>query len=119
MLRRLMDEREQHFVIKCLWLQEQGSKVIHTHLRGAVRDLAVSLPTVKRWLRCFREGETSCEDRNRAGRPFTILMDVSSKFLSEYPFASAKNIRSPFDISVLIVKDLLARELGLRKSTRR
>jgi hypothetical protein len=42
-----------------------------------------------------------------------------SKFLFKYLFASAKNIASHFDISVLTVKDLLAHELGLRKFTQR
>jgi hypothetical protein len=73
---------------------------------------------VKQWLRRFREGDTSCEDRNRAGIPLTILGDVTSKFLAKHPFASPKNIASHFDISILVVKDLLSRELGLRKFTR-
>jgi hypothetical protein len=46
-----MDEREQRFVIKFLWLQERGSKAIHAPLRATLEDLAVSLPTVKLWLR--------------------------------------------------------------------
>jgi hypothetical protein len=41
-----MDEWEQRFVIKFLWLQEQGSKAICAHLRGALGDLAASLPIV-------------------------------------------------------------------------
>jgi hypothetical protein len=104
-----MDERERCFVIKFLWLQEQGSKAICAHLRGTLGDLAVSLPTVKRWSHRFSEGDTSGEDRNRAGIPLTILKDVLSKFLSKYPFAPAKNIASHFHISVSTVKDLLAR----------
>jgi transposase len=42
-----------------------------------------------------------------------------SKFLSKYLFASTKNIASHFDLSVSTVKDLLARELELRKFTQR
>jgi hypothetical protein len=49
----VLDEREQRFVIKFLWLQEQGSKAIHAHLRGTVGDCAVSLPTMKRRLRRY------------------------------------------------------------------
>jgi transposase len=112
-----MDELEQCFIIKFLWLQEQRSKAIHAHLWGTLGDRVVSLPPVKRWLRRFREGDTSCGGRNRAGRPLTILRDAWSKFLSKYPFASAKNIASHFDISVSTMQDLLARELGFRKST--
>jgi hypothetical protein len=42
-----MDEREQRFIIKFLWLQEQGSKVVQAHLRDTLGDLAMSLPTVE------------------------------------------------------------------------
>jgi hypothetical protein len=114
-----MDEREQGFAIKFLWLQEQGSKAIHTHLRGTPGDLTVSLPPVKQRLRRFREGDTSCEDRIRARRPLTILGDVLSKFVFKYPFASAKNIVSHFDMSISTVKNLLGRELGLGQLIRR
>jgi transposase len=114
-----MDEWGQRFVVKFFWLQEQGSKIIHAPLRGTLGNLAVSLPTVKQWLRRFREGDSSCKDRNRPGRPPAILRDVLSKLLSKYLFPSAKNIASHFDISVSTVKDLLAHDLGLRKFTRR
>jgi hypothetical protein len=114
-----MGEQEQRFVIQFLWLQEQGSKEIHGHLRGIFGDLAVSVPTVKQSLHWFREGDASCKDRNRAERPLTISGEVLSKFLSKNPFASAKNIVSRFDISVSTVIYLLARELGLRKFTGR
>jgi transposase len=114
-----VNEQEQRLALKFLWLQEQGSKAIHAHLRGTLKDLAVSLPTVKRWLRHFREGNTSCKGRNIAGRPLAILGDVLSKFVSKYPFGLVKNIASDFDISVSTVKHLRARELGLRKFTRK
>jgi transposase len=114
-----MDEREQRFVIKFLWLQEQKNKAILTHLRDTLRGLAVALPTVKLWLRRFREGDTSCEDRSRAGRPLTILGEVLSKTFSKHPFASPENIASHFDLRVSTVMGLLARELGLRIFTRR
>jgi transposase len=112
-----MNEWEQRFVIKFLWLQEQGSRAIHAHLRGTLEDLAVSFPTVKRWLRRFREGDTSCKDRNRVGRPLAIFRDVLLRFASKCPFAMAKNIANQFNIAVSTVKVLIARELGLRKFT--
>jgi transposase len=96
-----------------------GEQIIQVHLRATLGDLGVSLPTVKRWLSSFREGDRYCEDRNRAGRPFTLLGDVLSKFFSKYPFGSAQNIASDFDVNASTAKNLLARELGLRKFTRR
>jgi transposase len=71
-----MDEREQRVVIKFLWLEEYGTKVIHAHLPGTLGATAVSLRTVKRWVRHFREGYTSCKDKPRLGRPLTILGDI-------------------------------------------
>jgi hypothetical protein len=41
------------------------------------------------------------------------------KSLSKYPFASAKNTASHFDINVPTVKDLIARRLELRTFIRR
>jgi hypothetical protein len=67
----------------------------------------------------FREGDTSCEDRNRSRRALAIGGGILSKLLSKSPFASAKEIASHFYISVSTVKDILARELGPRKFTRR
>jgi hypothetical protein len=52
-------------------------------------------------------------------RPLTILGDVVSKFLLKCPFDTANIIAKHFDISVSTVKDLLIRELGLRRFTRR
>jgi transposase len=63
-----MEEREQGVVIKSLWGQEHGTKMIHAHLRGTLGAAAVSLPTVKQWMRRFRKGGTSGEDKSRLGR---------------------------------------------------
>jgi histone-lysine N-methyltransferase SETMAR len=114
-----MNEHKQRFEIKFIWLQEHGSKVIHAQLRGILGPCAVSLPTVKRWLRRFRAGDTSCEDQPRSGRPLAILGDVLGKFLSKHPFASAKIMAAHFNLTPTTVKEILIRELGFRKFTRR
>jgi hypothetical protein len=114
-----MDEREWRIVIKFLWLQEQGSRTIHAHFHDTLGDLAVSLPTVKRWLHRFREGNTFSKHRNRPRRSLTFLGDVLSKFLSKFLFGSAKNIASQFCISLLTLKDLFVHEFGLRNFTRK
>jgi hypothetical protein len=66
--------------------------VIHAHLPGTLDATAVLFLTVKRWVHRFREGDTSCEDKPRLGRPLTILGVVLSEFLWKYPFDSAKII---------------------------
>lgn len=114
-----MDGREQRVVLKILWLQKHGIEVIHVHLRGTLGATAVSLPTVKRRVRHFSEGDTSCEHKLRLGRPLIILGDVLSKFLLKYPFACAEIIAKYFDVSGSTVKNPFIREPGRRKFTRR
>jgi hypothetical protein len=87
-----MDERHQCFVMKFLWLQEQGSKAIHAHIRGSLGDLVVSLPTLKQWLHRFRKDDTSCEDRTLPGTTDSFGICLS-KFPSKQPFAAAKILR--------------------------
>jgi hypothetical protein len=45
-----MDEQEQRFVVKFLWLQGLGRKAIHTQLSGTPAEITLSLSTVQRWL---------------------------------------------------------------------
>jgi hypothetical protein len=52
-----------------------------------------------------------------SGRPFTILGDVLSKLLLRYPFASLNFIAKYFCVIESTEKDLLIRELRLRKFT--
>jgi hypothetical protein len=43
-----MDEREQRFVVKFLWLSGLGGKAIHMQLSGTLIENVESLPTVQR-----------------------------------------------------------------------
>jgi hypothetical protein len=89
----------QHVVIKFLWLQEHGTKMTHVHLRRTFGAAAVSVPTVKQWVRHFMEGSILRRDKPRFSRPLAILRDVLTKFLLNYPLASAKMRAKHFDIS--------------------
>jgi hypothetical protein len=77
------------------------------------------MATVKRWLRKFKSGDRSCLNQNRPDRPLPILRPVPKKFLDRYPFAGAKALSRHFDISLPTVKEILHRELGLKKYSRR
>jgi transposase len=110
-----MDEREQRFVIKSLRLQGLGGKTIHAQLSSILASIALSLSTVQRWLRRFKEGNTSCEDVERPGRPMVIIGDILRKFLARYPFASAKVMSRDFGVSPSSVKEVPSRELGFIK----
>jgi transposase len=113
-----MDEREQRFVIKFLWLQGLGWKAAHTQLSSTLTGTALSLSTVQRWLRRFKEGNTLREDAERPGRPRVIIGNILRKFLARYLFTSAKGMSRHFCVSPSTIKEVLSRELGFRKYSR-
>jgi hypothetical protein len=61
----------------------------------------------------------SCENAERPGRPMLMMGDSFRTFLEKHPFASAQIMSEHFDVSRATVKEILSRELGLRKYTRR
>jgi transposase len=114
-----MGEREQRFVIKFLWLDGLGGKIVHAQLSSTFAGTALSLSTIQRWLCRFKEGNTLCEDAERPGRPMVIIGDILRKFLARCPFASAKITFCHFGVSPSTVKEVLSREFGFRKYARR
>jgi len=114
-----MEKREQRFVIKFFFLKGLGSKKIHRKLQDTIGESAYCLAEVKFWLARFREGDLSCEDHERVGRPLAVLGTVLHKFLTKHPFASARIMAEHFNLSHPTVKEILQREMGLRKFTRR
>ena len=109
-----MDEVEQRFVVKYFFIKGWGNKKITAELQTTFQDSALSNSTVKRWIRKFKNGDSSCDDDSRPGRPVTILGPVLQKFLDRYPFSSAKVISRHFRISPSTVKEILRRQLGLK-----
>jgi transposase len=114
-----MDEVEQRFVVKYFFLKGWGNKRITAELQTTFHDSALSSSTVKRWIRKFNTGDLSGDDDSRPGRPISILGPVGQKFLDRYPFSSARVISRHFRISPSTVKEILRRELGLQKFSRR
>jgi len=114
-----MEKREQRFVIKFFFLKGLGSKKIHRKLQDTIGESAYCRAEVKFWLARFREGDLSYKDHERVGRPLAVLGTVLHKFLTKHPFASARIMAEHFNLSHPIVKEILQREMGLRKFTRR
>jgi transposase len=103
-----MDEREQSSVIKFLWLQGLGGKPIRAQLSSTLAGTALSFSTVQRWLRRFKDGNTSCEDAERPGRPMVIIGDILRKFLARYLFASAKVMSRHFGVNPSTIRNFSA-----------
>jgi transposase len=108
-------EFEQRFIVKYFHVKGCGNRRITAELESTFQGSTLSRTIVKRWLRKFKSGDLSCPDENRPARPLTILGPVLKKFLDKHPFASAKVLSRHFDISPPTVKEILHRELGLRK----
>jgi hypothetical protein len=109
-----LDEFEERFILKHLHLKGWEKKRIRTELNSTFQGSVSSRATVKRWFQKFKSGDLSHGDESHPGRPLTILRPVLNKVLGKHPFASAKVISRPFDISPATVKEILRCELGLK-----
>jgi transposase len=114
-----MDEVEQGFNVKYFFIKGWCNNKITAELQTTFHDSALSSSAVKRWIRKFKNGDFSCDDDSRPGRPMSILGQVLQRFLDRYPFSSARVISRHFHISPSTVKEILRRKLRLKKPSRR
>jgi histone-lysine N-methyltransferase SETMAR len=114
-----MEKEEQRFVIKYFWMKNWGAKKIYQELVTTLGADAYSRSQIKIWLQKFKNGDLSCMDLPRPGRPLLTLGPQLDAFLQKYPFASARELAHHFLTSVPTIKEILQRELGMKKFTRR
>jgi transposase len=114
-----MNGHEQISVMKFFFLGGKRHKAIHTELKAVLGEEVVSLATVKRWCQRFKPGDLSVDDEFRAGRPMSDLKEVTSQFLSDEPYLSARLLAHRLALNVDTIKTILARDLGMKKSTGR
>jgi hypothetical protein len=110
-----MEKEEQRFVMKFLWLEGWGAKRIHEELMNILGDDSYRVSQIKIWLQKFRSGDLSCKDSPRSGRPLLTLESQLEVFMQKYPFTSARVIARHFLTMVPTIKDILQRELGVKK----
>jgi transposase len=67
-----MDEVEQRFVVKYFDIKGRVNKKITAELQATFHDSAISNSTVKRWIREFKNGDSSFDDDPRPVRPMKI-----------------------------------------------
>jgi hypothetical protein len=113
-----MENRQQRFVIKFFWLREYRPREIHQQLLVTLGSDAYPEDSVQYWVPRFESGDTSCEDISRPGRPLTDLAKLFRVFLQDDPFASARLLSRHFSVCLCVttVKEILTRDLGLKKS---
>jgi transposase len=114
-----MDEVEQRVIVQYFDVKGWSNKNITAKPEATFHDSAVSNSMVKRWIRKFNNGDFSCDDDCRPGRPMAIFGLVLQKFLDTYRFSSTKVISRRFRISPPTAKAILRRELGLKKFSSR
>jgi hypothetical protein len=79
---------------------------------------AYGVSQIKIWLQKFRNGDLSCKDVPRPARPPLNLGPQLRTFLEKYPFARARVIAQHFLTTILAIKDILQRELGMKEFSR-
>jgi hypothetical protein len=82
-------------------------------------DDSYGVSQIKIWLQKFRNGDSSSKDSPRSGRPLLTLGPQLEAFMQKHPFTSARAIAHHFLTTVPTTKDILQRELGVRKFSRR
>jgi transposase len=113
-----MEKEEQRFVMKFLWLKDWGDKRIHEELMNTLGDDSYGVSQIKIWLQQFRNGGLSCKDSPRSSRPLVTLGPQLEAFMQNYPCVSPRVIARHFLTAVLTIKDIIQRELGMRKFSR-
>jgi hypothetical protein len=111
---RKMEKRQYRFVIKFFWMREYRPRQIHQELFATLGSDPYSEDSVQYWVARFESGDISCEDIPRAGRPIPDLGEPFCLFLQDYPFANVRMLSRHFDVCATNLKDILARDLGLK-----
>jgi transposase len=114
-----MDMFEQRIVMKFLFLQGSRYKAIYTEIDAVLHEQVFSLATLKRWFQRFKQCDFDVSDEIRQGRPLLDLRETISQFLKDEPFLSARVFAKRLAASPHTVKEVLRRDLRLKKFTRR
>jgi transposase len=79
-----MDSKQkQRAVIE--FLMKEGCRLsdIHRRLQNVYRDDTIDRSNVHRWMKKFKEGETSIDEKPRSGRPSTTTTDANRQRVDE------------------------------------
>jgi hypothetical protein len=96
-----------------------GARRIHTKLSWVLDDDCDSPAAIERWFARFREGDFSCAGHSRSGRPMIDISECLRTFLDKFPFASSNMMSKHFRIARGTIMEILQRDLGLEKFSRR
>jgi hypothetical protein len=101
-------------VIKFFWMRGLAPNAIYQELRPTLGSTAYSEDWVENWVRRFASGDTSCVDLPRAD-----LSEPLRKSLHDFPITTARMMSRQFSARPTTIKEILRRDLGLKKFARR
>jgi len=73
----------QRAVIELLVKEEIPAADIHHRLQRVYGDVCMGASSVRRWIKHFRDGNTSIQDQPRSGRPRTASTEANKKKADE------------------------------------
>ena len=73
----------QRAVIEFLVKEEIPAADIHHRLQRVYGDVCMGASSVRRWVKHFKDGNTSIQDQPRSGRPRTASTEPNKKRLDE------------------------------------
>ena len=68
-----MSYEQQRYYIYVSWKNGREPTQIHDELVNAEGEDALSLRTIQRWIRTFKDGDESVSDKARSGRPREVV----------------------------------------------
>jgi hypothetical protein len=113
-----MEKDEQRYVMKFFFLRRKKSNTRHEKLPEALEEAALSRAMVERWCRRFKQANFSLDEESRPGRPLSDIDAAVSQFLKKEPFLSAHTFAKRLAIRPYTIKEILTRDLGMRKLMR-
>jgi hypothetical protein len=114
-----MDKSEQRILIKYFPMKGLGSRLLHGQMKYIPHDSAHRLSAVERGLTRFKTGVARCNNNPRPRRPSSDFGSSLAAFFLEFPFADVCQMSIHFRISSCTIKEILSRQLGPRKFSRR
>jgi hypothetical protein len=94
-----MEKSGKRFVILDLWKKNLGVKHIRADMNQMLGPDAYSKVQIAPWVQRFEQGDFSCKAEFRPGGPLLSFGPALSRFLSKYPFASARTIAAHFGVA--------------------
>ena len=114
---------EYRAVIRYLYIKGKTGKEIHGELSDVYGSSAPSYAQVKLWVREFKLGRKSLEDKARSGRPLDATDEEMCKTVGDLVYSDRRilmeEIAQTLGISRGSVSIILYDRLGMRKLTAR